>query len=127
MPITNLTNEKVELGGLGGIVVIKDLGDIPGGRTLDVSDVASGTAVLKAGHIIIQKTADGSYAPLGVSGSAYVTLPSGYTYAGVLKADTLVKDPRAAILTVGQVNAAASPYAVTAAIKEGLPHIQFLY
>ena len=70
MPIANLTNEKVELGGLGGIVVIKDLGDIPGGRSLDVSGVAAGTAVLKAGHIIIQKTADGSYAPLGVSGTA---------------------------------------------------------
>jgi hypothetical protein len=127
MPIANLLNEKVEIGGLGGIVIVKDLGDIPGGRTLDVSGVASDITALKAGHILVQKTADGSFAPLGVSGEAYVTLPSGYAYAGVLKADVLVKDPRAAILTIGQVNAAASPYPVTEAIKEGLPHIQFLY
>ncbi len=127
MPIAELTNEKIESGVNGGIVIVKDLGDIPGGRTLDVSGVASGTTAIKAGHIIIQKTADGSYAPLGVSGDAYVTLPGGYAYAGVLKADILVKDPRAAILTIGQVNAAASPYEVTTNIKEGLPLIQFLY
>ena len=127
MPSTNLSNAKVEIGGLGSIVIINDLGDIPGGRTLDVSGVASGTTTLKAGHILIQKAADGSYAPLGVSGEAYATLPEGYTYAGVLKADVLVKDPRAAILTIGQVNAAASPYPVTAEIKEALPRIQFLY
>lgn len=127
MPIADLKTENIEIGGFGGIVVIKDLGDIPGGRTLDVSGVASDTTVIKAGHILIQKTADGSFAPLGVSNSAYVTLPDGYTYAGVLKADTLVKDPRAAILTIGQVNAAASPYPVTDAIKTALPHIQFIY
>lgn len=127
MPISNLNKEKVEIGGLGGIVIINDLGDVPGGRTLDVSGVAAGTTALKAGHIIIQKTEDSSYAPLGVSGEAYATLPEGYTYAGVLKADILVSDPRAAILTIGQVNAAASPYPVTAAIKEGLPLVQFLY
>jgi hypothetical protein len=127
MPIAELTNEKIESGVNGGIVIVKDLGDIPGGRTLDVSGVASGTTALKAGHIIIQKTAVGSYAPLGVSGEAYASLPGGYTYAGVLKADILVKDPRAAILTIGQVNAAASPYEVTTEIKESLPLIQFLY
>lgn len=127
MPIVDLANEKVEIGGLSSIVIINDLGDVPGGRTLDVSGVAYDVKVLKAGHILIQKTADSSYAPLGVSGSAYTTLPEGYTYAGVLKSDVLVKDPRAAILTIGQVNAAASPYPVTSEIKDALPRIQFLY
>lgn len=127
MQVSNLATLNVEVDGLGSIVIVKDLGDVPGGRTLDVSGVASGTTALKAGHVIIYKSADDSYAPLGVSGTAYVTLPSGYAYAGVLKADVAIDDPRAAILTIGQVNAAASPYAVTTAIKEGLPHIQFIY
>lgn len=127
MPNSNLSTQKVEIDSLGGIVIINDLGDLAGGRTLDVSGVAPGTTAIKAGHILVQKTADGSFAPLGVSGEAYVSLPEGYTYAGVLKADVTVSDPRAAILTIGQVNAAASPYPVTEAIKAGLPMIQFLY
>lgn len=112
--------------GLDGIVIVKALADLPGGRALDVSGVASDVKVLRAGHIIIVD-GDGNYKPMPVSGKAYSTLPSGHSYAGVLKASVPVKDARAAIVTMGQVNAAASPYPVTSAIKSALSGIQFLY
>lgn len=112
--------------GLDGIVIVKALADLPGGRALDVSGVASDVKVLSAGHIIIVD-GDGNYKPMPVSGKAYSTLPAGHSYAGVLKASVSVKDARAAIVTMGQVNAAASPYPVTSAIKSALSGIQFLY
>ena len=112
--------------GLDAIVIVNDLGDVPGGRTLDVSGLAADAEVVKLGHILIQDVKTKAVKPLGVSAGAYETLPSGHSYLGVLKASVLKKDPRAAILTIGQVNAAASPYPVTAAIKTGLPRIEFL-
>lgn len=127
MATANLNRDKVVVDdGNDSIVIVNDLGDIPGGRTLDVSSVASGTNVIRAGHIVITKS-NGEYAPLGVSDGAYASLSNGEAYAGVLKHSVTVEDPRAAILTIGQVNAAASPYPVTDTIKSGLPRIQFLY
>lgn len=114
---------------LDSIVIVNALGDVPGGRTLDVSGVAEGTTVIAAGHVII-KTADGAYKPLGVTGSAYAEIGSTDAAAGILKASVLVSDPRAAIVTIGQVNAAAAAKAVgvpyTDAIKKALPQIQFV-
>ena len=128
MPTANLNRKSIEVNdGLDSIVIVKDLGDIPGGRSLDVSGVAADVEYLRAGHILVKNDATKAVSPLGVSEGAYVALPSGHTYLGVLKASIAVKDARAAILTVGQVNAAASPYPVTADIKAGLPNIQFLY
>lgn len=114
---------------LDSIVIVNALGDVPGGRTLDVSGVAEGTTVIAAGHVII-KTADGAYKPLGVKGSAYTEIGSPNTAVGILKASVLVSDPRAAIMTIGQVNAAAAAKAVGApyddAVKKALPQIQFV-
>lgn len=113
---------------LDSIVIVNALGDVPGGRTLDVSGVAEGTTVIAAGHVIV-KTADGAYKPLGVTGTAYAAIASGETAVGILKASVLVSDPRAAIMTIGQVNSAAAAKAVgapyTDAIKTALSHIQF--
>ncbi|MDY5968652.1 MAG: hypothetical protein SPJ13_01350 [Bacteroidales bacterium] len=109
------------------IVIINALSHIPGGRSLNVSGVASGTTVIKAGHIIIQNDTTKECSPLGVSAGAYVSLPDGHSYLGVLKVTIPVKDARASIVTAGQINAAASPYPVTTAIKNGLPRIEFLY
>ncbi len=126
MATSTLNRDTHEIqSGLDSIVIVKALADIPGGRTLDVSDVASGVNVLKAGHIIIAK--NGVYKPMPVDGSSYDSLPSGYSYVGVLKATISVKDARAAIVTMGQVNAAACPYTVTDAMKSALSNIQFLY
>lgn len=129
MPTANLIREQHLIDdGLESIVIVNCLGDIPGGRTLDVSDVASDVTVIKSGHILIADS-KGKVKPMPVNSgkTAYGSLPSGYSFLGVLKATVSVKDPRAAILTMGQVNQAASPYPVTAAMKTALPNIQWLY
>ncbi len=124
MATSNLNRDYHEIqSGNDSIVIIKALGDIPGGRTLNVEGFTP--SVIKAGHVIIAKGED--YKPMPVSGAAYGTLPSGYTAVGVSKTTILTKDPRAAIVTIGQVNEAASPYPVTSAIKTALKNIQFLY
>ena len=126
MPTAQLNKDAFLLDdGNDSIVIISALTDIPGGRTLDVSGVTSD--VVRAGHVLIQDNVTKTIAPLGVSGTSYVTLPEGKSYVGVLKCSVLKRDPRAAIVTAGQVNAAASPYPVTEGIKAGLPRIEFIY
>lgn len=130
MPEANMNiSESKVVTDKDNIVIIKALTDIPGGRTLDVSGLPSGMEVLKAGHIIVKTTATGVHKPLGLTGSpiAYASKDAGDEFVGVLKASILVSDPRAAIVTSGQINAAASPYPVTDTIKNGLPRIEFLY
>lgn len=111
--------------GNDSIVIISDLADIPGGRALDVT--AWEGDVIRAGHIIKRTTATDTYAPLGVTGDNYDALSGGEEYAGVLKCSVTKDSPAASILTVGQVNAAASPYPITEDIASGLPQIKFLY
>lgn len=106
-------------------VIVRDLADVPGGRSLDVS--SWNEDVIRAAHIIKFTASTGEYAPLGVSNGAYVQLADGEEYAGVLKVSVLKDKPFAAIMTMGEVNAAASPYPVTAAIVAGLQQIKFLY
>lgn len=127
---SNLGRKTTEINDtLDSIVIVNALGDVPGGRTLDVTGVADGTTVIAAGHVII-KTSDGAYKPLGVNGEAYAAIATGETAVGVLKVSVLVSDPRAAIVTMGQVNAAAGAKAVGApysdAVKKALPNIQFI-
>lgn len=111
--------------GNDGKVIIADLADIPGGRALDMTDFTD--EVVKAGHIIKHNTSTDEYSPLGVDAENYKSLSENEEYAGVLKASILASKPFAAILTVGEVNAAASPYPVTADIIAGLPQVKFLY
>ena len=130
MPTANLNKEDILINtGKDGIVIINAVTGLPGGCTLDVSGLPSGTKVLQAGHIIVKTTSTGVYKPLGLTGTplAYDSKDAGDEWVGVLKTSILVSDPRAAVVTSGQVNAAASPYTVTDTIKEGLPLIQFLY
>lgn len=129
MPQANLIHEQIEVNdGLDSIVIVNCLGDIPGGRTLDVTGVAAGTKVIKAGHIIIASSAGVMKPmPLNAGGTAYGNLPANHSYVGVLKATVSVSDPRAAILTIGQVNQAACPFTVTSDMKTALKNIQWLY
>lgn len=83
--------------------------------------------VVRAGHIIKHNTSTDEYAPLGLSGTDYVSLSENEEYAGVLKASVLKDRPLAAIMTVGEVNASVAPYAITSTIAAGLPQIKFLY
>lgn len=125
---SELNKEKIEVNdGLDSIVIVNDLGDVPGGRAIDTSRLAEDVTVVKSGHILVKEDTTGNVVALGVSDGNYEALPEGCSYLGVLKATVLKKDPRGAILTIGQVNAAASPYPVTETIRKGLPMIQFLY
>ena len=130
MATTNLgrVTEQIDTS-LDGIVIVRCLGDIPGGRTLDVSGLDASVTTLAAGHVIV-KTAKGEYKPLGVSNKAYAAVRADEKVVGVLRHSILVRDPRAAILTMGQVNAAAAEKAVgapyTTAITSALPRIEFL-
>lgn len=128
MPTAELNKEQILIDdGKDSVVIVKALADIPGGRTLDVSGVDADVKVIRAGHILVQDKSTKAVSPLGVTENEYDTLDEGKSYYGVLKASVLKKDPRAAIMTIGQVNAAASPYPVTDEIKAGLPNIQFLF
>ena len=111
MPTANLTREKIELNdGLDSIVVVQSLSEIPGGRTLLVIDE-------KTKHV----------SPLPISNGAYSAVAQGKKVYGVLKCSVLKRDPRASIITAGQINVAASPAPVTAEIKAALPRIDWLY
>lgn len=120
----NLVKEQNQISdGNDSIVIVNALGDIPGGRTLDMTGFTS----IKGGHIIIEVSGIYKPMPVNAGGTAYGSLPSGGNYVGVNRYSVTATDPRAGIVTVGQVNAAAMPYAVTSAMKTALPRIEFLY
>lgn len=109
------------------VVIPKYIAGIAGGRTLDVTGITD--SYLKAGHVIIRNNTTGAYKPLGVSSGAYVALPEGHSYAGILATTILTDIPTASIMTNGQVNEVASPYPVAsikAAIVAAIPTIQFV-
>ena len=124
--LNDLTPNKQQMVfGEDSIVIQKYISGIKGGRTLDVTGFAD--SVIKAGHVIIVK--DGVYAPMPVSGEAYAALPSGAAYAGVLYRSIPAAKPAASIMTNGEVNAEALPYAmdsILAAFKTACPHIVFI-
>lgn len=118
-------NKNQVVFGDDSIVIQKYISGIKGGRTLDVTGFAEN--VIKAGHVIIVK--DGKYMPMPVSGNAYAALPEGAAYAGILYRSILAAKPAASIMTWGEVNAEAVPYAmntILAAFKTACPHIDFI-
>lgn len=126
----NLANELQTIeSGMDSVVIRKYGSGIIGGRTLDVTNVA--TDVIKAGHVIIRSTADDTdYKPMPVKDDAYDTLTSGYEYAGVLVRSITKKEPLAAIMYAGEVNDKASPYpvdSIKAAMKTALPGLVFMH
>ncbi|MBQ9340071.1 MAG: hypothetical protein IJS13_07050 [Paludibacteraceae bacterium] len=127
----NLTKEREQVVfGKDSVIIQKYIAGIPGGRSLDVTDITD--EVLYAGHPIITD-GNGGYKPLKVVTSegvkSYDSLPDGYSYAGILYRSILTKKPSAAIMISGVVNDAAVeiPYgAHKAAIKSALPTIMFV-
>jgi len=115
MPTADLNNSPVQIDTtFDSIIIKKNLIDIPGGKTLDVTGVTD--EVLKAGRVIIEVTATGVLKPLIITSGAYASLPANHTYKGILIATILLKRPFAAVLLAGDVNKQA-------VIEYGLPAI----
>jgi hypothetical protein len=121
----SLNNDSIMIDtGNDSITIVNHVDGIRGGRTLDVTGVTED--VIKAGHIIIKEDATGTHKPMPVSGTSYDSLPANHSYVGVLEASIRKSKPFAAILIDGTVNEAASPYAVTSAMKTALKKILFV-
>ena len=126
MAQASLNNNPVQIDTSNDSIVIrKILIDVPGGKTLDVSGFTPTDGVLNAGHILVEQTSNKEVKPLDISAGAYVALPAGHTYKGVLIATILKAKPFAAIMLAGDVNEVASPFPVPAGAKTALTHILF--
>lgn len=124
MAVADLTSSNNITTGNDSIVIIQNLGDIPGGRTLDVAGFSPN--VIKAGHLIIKETATGEFKPNPISGDNFAALPAGHTYEGVLVASIQKSRPFAAIMDRGDVLEPAMPYgSVPGAAKTALSLIKF--
>lgn len=104
--------------GNDSVIITHDLADLPGGCTLDCSGLPEGTEVVPAGSVIALSQ-NGKYVPIpivdGELGSAEGNFP-----VGILKRSVPVSDPRAAVLTMGQVNYKALPYVISPEDMQGL-------
>lgn len=116
--VDGTTSEYIDNGN-DSIVIISNLEVIPGGYTLDATGFAD--EVIKAGHVIIERTADGELLPLPTTG----VLPADHTYKGILVATVLTAKPHASIMVRGSVNEEAVTYAIPAGAKTNLPLIRF--
>lgn len=94
------------------------VGSYQGGATIDVDGLPG--EVLKSGHIVLRKTADGSYKAMPVSGTAFGTKPDGYEYAGVVIQNAPMKQPMVGIMYSGEVNEKLMPYTMSSAVKASL-------
>ena len=108
------------------IVITKPVTTIPGGVTLDTTGYTD--TVIKAGQIVAKEKATGKYKPLAISDGAYTT-PVSETdeLVGVVVATVPTNRPFVSVMTIGQVNASASPVPVTEEIAKALPRIDFIY
>jgi hypothetical protein len=124
MSKVNLVNETNQvLAANDGIVIRKFIAGIEGGRVLDMTGYTAET--IPAGVVVITD-GNGTYKPLLPSSGSY-TLPSGYSYVGVVACTVLASKPAVSIMVDGIVNDAAAPYVYTSAVKSALSHIIFTH
>jgi hypothetical protein len=127
MATTNLNSRDVAGfdAGVDAVTIAHYIEGIPGGRSLDVTGFAP--SVIMAGHVVVKETATGTYKPMPVNGAGeeYAALPAGHTIEGVVVSSVTSDEAMVGIMVRGSVNANASPYPVTAAIKAALPLIRF--
>lgn len=105
------------------IVIRRYLAGIKGGKVLDTTGFTE--EFIRAGHVIVREKASDTYRPLGVSGGAYVTLPDGSEYVGVVVASKSVKEPFVSIMHTGVVNDVACPYPFPEGLKAAVPTLVF--
>ncbi|MBR1526802.1 MAG: hypothetical protein IJ640_09125 [Prevotella sp.] len=145
--LANQGREKIVFG-LDSVIIRKYISGIIGGRTLEVPNDYP-LQVIYAGHAIITD-GNGLYKPMPIvaktettgEGDAAVTtnvtdedgnqvyvygsLPSGYSYAGVLYRSVKKSNPQAAIMTNGEVNSEAVKVSfdnIKTAFLAACPHI----
>lgn len=127
MATVNLSNESQQvITGNDNIAIVRSFATVRGGRSLDVTGFAP--EVISAGHVIIMETATNEYKPMPVNAgaTAYVALPAGHVYAGILVASILKNKAFAAIMTQGTINPVACPYdfaTIASAFKTAVPLI----
>lgn len=95
--------------GNDSVIITHDLADLPGGCTLDCSGLPEGTEVVPAGSVIALSP-NGKYVPVPIVDGELDE--SDGIPVGILKRSVPVSDPRAAVLTMGQVNYKALPYVI---------------
>lgn len=118
---------RIIAAGAGLAIKLYNFG-IVGGRTLDVTGYPK--TVIQEGHPIIRSTASGEYKPMPLNGggTALAALPANHEYVGLLRAEIITADPRAAIMTNGVANDACFEFdfsGIKTAFKAQVPFIEF--
>jgi hypothetical protein len=115
--------------GLGtrGTVVVENLQDYRGGRSLDCTGFYPD--YITEGHPVIKETATGKFKPMptNVGMTAYASLPSGHVYVGVVVNHSVPKNlPMVGISYHGCINPETMPYdfsTIASAFKTAVPLI----
>ena len=115
----NLTNAPSEVQSHDGIVVMKAIDDITGGKVLDATGFPD--AVIVEGQGVIVETATGKHKPLPVTG----IIPASHTAVGVVRAGVSASKPAVGVVIRGKVNEKAAKYPYSTAFKTALPLITF--
>ncbi len=138
MAIAPITHESVDLTlGRDGIVWPSVLEEYPGGMTvkLGVADnYVFPLPFIPSGMVVIQNTSTTEWSLLDVDmtdpdNPTYAALPSGWAYAGCVRASKSVKEPFVSAVYAGTANDKAMylpiPVAVKTAISAALPKLTF--
>ena len=109
MAIVNLTTETSVDTGLDGVVIQKMIEDVPGGRTIDVTDVEAAYGnILKAGHPILRHPTTKDFKAQEVAAGVYKAPAGGYEYYGILYVSVPMDKALGSIMVRGTVNEAAA-------------------
>lgn len=115
-PYADLVTRREEYGnGNQSTFIVKELADIPGGVTIDVEEGGwSSHKVIPAGTGVMY--VDGKYVCTNDSADSDSII-------GFVKHDMLTSDPRAAVITMGEINYARLPFAYDADSIKGFKFI----
>lgn len=114
-----LNNASSEVARYDGLVIMKMIDDMNGGKVLDVTGFPDDTIL--EGQGVIKEDGTENYKPLPIDG----VIPVGHTAAGVVIASVPTLRPAAGVMIRGKVNEEAAKYPYSAAFKTALPLITF--
>ena len=114
---------------IDSVVIRRKFATKPGGVTLSVVSSEYDEKVIPAGTLVIYNATTGVYKPFPVQSGVLGSLPSNFTYYGVVISTTPSNAPFVGVLINGVVNHKAMKYDITSllsAVKTACPHIQFV-